>query len=168
MERNCRKRSKVDSEKYQLAKYQLPIALARETSKQWQRQNKALEGRWEERRGLGGVASPCRGRDEGEGGNCRGRWAEDSAGAYPGICRTIRRISMFLEELSVEKNLSQTLSKGRIIMNPGSRETSRHRPLDMEKVRCFPRNRREGRTTEMIQVPWTRSGEGHTSIILPW
>ena len=49
MERNYRKRNKVDSEKYQLAKYQLPIALARETSKQWQRQNKALEGRWEER-----------------------------------------------------------------------------------------------------------------------
>lgn len=54
MERNYRKRSKVDSEKYQLAKYQLPIALARETSKQWQRQNKALEGRWEEKRGDGG------------------------------------------------------------------------------------------------------------------
>ena len=31
MEGNCRKRSKVDSEKYQLAKYHPPIALARET-----------------------------------------------------------------------------------------------------------------------------------------
>ena len=102
---------------------------------------------------VGGVASPCRGRDEGEGGNCRGRWVEDSAGAYPGVCRTIRRISMLSEELSAEKNLSQTLSKGRIIMNPGSRETSRHGPLDTEKIRCFPRNRREGRTTEMIQAP---------------
>ena len=43
---------------------------------------------------------------------------------------------------SAEKNLSQTRSKGRIIMNPGSRETSRQGPPDTEKVRCFPR--REG------------------------
>lgn len=45
-----------------------------------------------------GAASPCRGREEGQGGNCRGRWAEDSAGVYASLCGTTRRISMFLEE----------------------------------------------------------------------
>lgn len=45
-------------------------------------------------------------------------------------------------------------------MNPGSRETRRHGPLDTEKVRCFPRNRREGRTTEVIQVLELGVGKG--------
>lgn len=165
MEGNCRKRSKVDSEKYQLAKYHLPIALARE-SKAVAKAEQGSGGQVGGEERVGGAASPCRGREEGEGGSWRGRWVEGSAGVYACICGTTRRISMFLEEH--QQNLSQTLSKGRIIMNPGSRETSRHGPPDTEKVRCFPRNRREGRTMEVIQVPWTRSGEGHTSMLLSW
>ena len=65
MEGNCRKRSKVDSEKYQLAKYHPPIALARETkavAKAEQGSGGQVGG--EER--VGGAASPCRGREEGE------------------------------------------------------------------------------------------------------